>query len=61
MLFKLFLALPKLAVLVPGPIDAENGRVLDFELECKGLLGVDHAFGGPDVPITLIIGRGWWE
>ena len=61
LLFKLFLALPKLAVLVPGPIDAENGRVLDFELECKGLLGVDHAFGGPDVPSTLIRGRGWRE
>ena len=47
-------------MLVPGPIDAEDGRIFDFKLEREGLLGVDHAIGGL-VPGTLIVGGGWWE
>ena len=47
-------------MLVPGPIDAEDGRILDFKLERESLLGVYHAIRGL-VPGTLIVGGGWWE
>ena len=45
LLLKHFLTLSQLDVLVPAPEDLEGARVLDFELECEGLTGVNRRLG----------------
>ena len=50
-------------MLVPGPIDSEDGRVFDFKLEGESLFGIDRPIGCL-VPVALIIrvgGSRWKE